>query len=279
MPAPAMAPIPADLRTIFDASHNGIVMIDAGGRILVYNQAATRLLQDGGPAPVGHVFAEVHPETWPDMQEILKTGQAQIGKQIVLNRTTIIANRNPIQNGDDVLGVISVFQDISEYEAIISELHGYRRLHREIEAVFESSADGLYVTDGQANTLRVNSAYERITGLSRVDLVGRNMKDLVREGVFDVSVTLEVLRQGGPLTIMQKIMDGKQVLVTGTPIFDEAGEIVLVVTSVRDITELNELKARLEEARRLSSRYYQTLLEQDSLEHVFDRMVVKSTAM
>jgi len=274
-----MAPVPADQRTIFDASHNGIVIIDAAGTILVYNQAATRLLQDGGPAPVGRIFAEVHPETWPDMQQILATGQAQIGKKIVLQQTTIVANRNPIMDGPQIRGVISVFQDISAYEAVISELQGYRHLHREIEAVFESSADGLYVTDGQADTLRVNSAYERITGLSRVDLVGRNMRDLVQEGVFDVSVTLEVLREGKVVTIMQKIMDGKQVMVTGTPTFDESGEIVLVVTSVRDITELNELKARLEEARRLSSRYYQALLEQDSLEHVFDRMVVKSTAM
>jgi PAS domain S-box-containing protein len=267
------------MRTLLDASHNGIVMINADGRVLAYNQAATRMLQNGGPAPLGRHFAEVHPETWPDMKHILETGQPQIGKQIRLNQATIIANRNPVRDNGRVTGVISVFQDISEYEAIISELQGYRRLHRQFEAIFESSADGLYVTDGRARTIRVNSAYERITGLTRDELVGRNMAELVRAGVFDVSVTLEVLRQGGPMTIMQKVKSGKQVMVTGTPIYDEAGEVALVVTSVRDITELNELKARLEEARRLSSRYYQALLEQDSLEHVFNKMVVKSTAM
>jgi PAS domain S-box-containing protein len=272
-------PIPDDLRTVFDASHNGIVMIGGDGRILVYNQAATRVLQNGGPPPLGRLFAEVHPETWPDMKQILESGRPQIGKQIRLNQATIIANRNPITTDGRVIGVISIFQDISEYEAIISELQGYRRLHRQFEAIFESSADGLYVTDGQATTVRVNSAYERITGLSRDELVGRNMAELVRAGVFDVSVSLEVLRQGGPVTIMQTVKSGKQVMVTGTPIYDESGEVVLVVTSVRDITELNELKARLEEARRLSSRYYQALLEQDSLEHVFNKMVVKSTAM
>ena len=64
-----------------------------------------------------------------------------------------------------IVGVISVFQDISEYEAIISELQGYKELHRELEAIFESSYDGFYITDGKANTIRVNSGYERIAGL------------------------------------------------------------------------------------------------------------------
>lgn len=271
--------LPGVLNSILNASHNGIVVIDSAGKIVIYNQAAHRLLDDGGPLPIGRDFSEIRPDTWPDLARILATGRPQIGKRIVLPRATIIANRNPIVRDGRVVGVISVFQDISEYEAIISELQGYRKLHREIEAVFESSYDGLYVTDGKANTIRVNTAYERITGLSRRDLVGRNMRDLVQEKVFDVSVTIEVLRKMSPMTIMQKVMDDKQVMVTGTPIFDEAGEIVLVVTNVRDITELNELKARLEETRRLSSRYYQSLLEQDSLDKVGQSMIIKSTAM
>ncbi len=120
-----------------------------------------------------------------------------------------------------MLGAISVFQDISEYEALISGLKGYRKLHRELEAIFESSFDGLYITDGKANTIRVNTAYERITGLKREDLLGRNMIDLVREGVFDHSVTLDVLEQRDQVTIMQKIKSDKHLLVTGTPIFDD----------------------------------------------------------
>ena len=90
----------------------------------------------------------------------------------------------PIIIDGEVAGVVSVFQDISEYEALISELQGYETLHRELEAIIESSNDGLYITDGDANTLRVNSAYEWITGLSRDDLIGRNMKELVEENWF-----------------------------------------------------------------------------------------------
>ncbi|MEW6137062.1 MAG: sigma 54-interacting transcriptional regulator [Thermodesulfobacteriota bacterium] len=262
-----------------DASHNGIVIIDREGIILVYNQAARRMLDEEDSAAVGRHFSEVRPETWPDLKRILETGQPQIGKRIVFPTATIIANRNPIFVDGKVAGVISVFQDISEYEAIISELQGYKKLHRELEAIIESSHDGLYITDGKANTIRVNSAYERIAGLSRKDLIGRNMQDLVNEKVFDHSVTLEVLKQGSQVTLMQNIKGNKQVMVTGTPILDEEGHIALVVTNVRDMTALNDLRAELEESKRLSSRYYQSLLEQEKFEHALDSLVVKSSAM
>lgn len=271
--------VPSLWDTILDSSYIGIVIINRDGKIVVYNQAARRIFGDPEPSPVGRHFSEIRPETWPDLKRVLETGRAEIGKRIAVPQATIIVNRNPIVIDGKVIGVISVFQDISEYEAIISELQGYKKLHRELEAIFESSYDGLYITDGKANTIRINSAYERATGLKREDLIGRNMKDLVDEQVFDHSVTLDVLEKGCQLTIMQNIRGNKQMMVTGTPIWDDDGKIAIVVTNVRDMTLLNDLRQQLEQSRRLTSRYYQALMEQDKLEHVLQDMVIKSSAM
>ena len=271
--------IPSLFVSILDCSYNGIVIIDAGGIVVVYNQAAARVLRGEQGSPIGLHFSEILPETWPDLKDILETGRPQIGRRIVLPHANIIANRNPIVMDGRVVGVISVFQDISEYEAIISELQGYKELHRELEAIFESSYDGFYITDGNANTIRVNSAYERIAGLSRKDVIGRNMRDLVNEKVFDHSVTLAVLEKKSQVTLMQNIKGNKQVMVTGTPIFDDEGAIALVVTTVCDITLLNKLRAELEESRRLSTRFHQSILEQEKYEHALQDMVIKSSAM
>ncbi len=264
---------------ILDSSYNGIVIINRSGMVVFYNQAALRMLGYEKGSPVGKHFSTVLPETWPDMKKILETGIPQIGRRIVIPKATIVANRNPIIVDGQILGVVSIFQDISEYERIISELQGYRQLHRELEAIFESSYDGFYITDGQANTIRVNSAYERITGLRREDLIGRNMQELVDEKFFDHSVTLAVLEKKHQITLMQKIKGDKQVMVTGTPVFDENGNIVLVVTTVTDITLLNQLRSELEKSRRISSRYYQSLLEHEKYEHALQDMIIKSSSM
>ena len=263
-----------------DAAHNGVIIIDRNGVIVGCNEAARRIFNDGSVSlSVGCLFSDLGQTGWQDVKKILETGRPQIGRRINLPQSAIIVNRTPIVIEGKIEGVVSIFQDISEYENIITELKSYQELHRRLEAIIESSYDGLYITDGKAKTLLVNSAYERITGISRKNLIGRNMKDLVKEKLYDHSVTLEVLKSKRSVTIMQHIKGGKEVIVTGAPIFDADGEISMVVTNVRDITELNQLRMQLEETRLLSSRYHQSILEQEELEHFLGEMVVKSTSM
>jgi PAS domain S-box-containing protein len=111
-----------------------------------------------------------------------------------------------------------------------------------LEGIIETSYDGIYITDGKANTILINKSYERITGLSREKLIGRNMSDLVNDKVISRSVTLLVLKSNKSTTLHQNFNTGKSALVTGTPFFDKNGNIQMVVTNVRDITELKALK-------------------------------------
>ncbi len=263
----------------FDASHNGIMVINCSGTILIYNKAAKRIFNFGDANLVGSNIQDVRPFAWTDMEDIIKTGQPQIGKKLVLPEATIIANRTPIYAEGKIVGVISVFQDVSEHEKIVAQLHNYQKIHEELEAIFESSYDGIYVADGNAKTLRVNKSYERITGLSRESLIGQNMESLVADNIFNHSVTLEVLQQKKSITLMQKVKSGKKVIVTGTPIFSKENNISFVVTNVRDISELNELRIELDEVRKMSSFFYQSLQEYHEVDHAMQDLVVKSQAM
>ena len=137
-------------------------------------------------------------------------------------------------------------------------------LSKQIEAIIESSYDGIYVTDGDANTIMVNSAYEVMTGIKKEEVIGRNMRDLVREGFIDQSVTLKVLETGKRATIRQKLRSGKEILVTGNPIFDDQGNIVMVVTNDRDMTELIKLHQQVEHSMQIAAAYkekFQTIQE------------------
>jgi PAS domain S-box-containing protein len=254
------------INSIFDSAHNGVVIINREGRIIVYNKAAKVKLKLQSDEIIGSFIGDViSMEVWSDMQHILNTGIPQIGKKIRLEGSTIIANRTPVMINGKIEGVMSIFQDISEYERVITELETYKRINKELDAIIESSYDGLYITDGNADTLRVNKAYERISGLNRENLLGRNMRELVNMGFISQSVSLEVLKLREPVTIMQEIFGKtgkKKVIVTGNPIFDEDNQnILLVVTNVRDITELEELREELEHRRYLSERYLSELTE------------------
>ncbi len=269
----------SQLRSLYDMAYNGVVIIDEQGSIQVYNQAARKLLGISTNDLAGHPIKEINPKAWQDMKEIIRTGVPQIAKKINLGRSTLIANRTPIFLEGKVVGVMSIFQDISEYEKVSTDLESFKRLNEELDAIIESSYDGLYITDGKAKTLRVNQAYERITGLKKEELTGKKTSELVSEGIFDPSVTLEVIRERRPQTIMQEIKGGKVVIVTGNPIFDSQNRITRVVTNVRDLTELNQLKNELVESKQLTRRYQDELIEQQVLNQAGQQLLIKSESM
>jgi len=126
----------------------------------------------------------------------------------------------------------------------------------ELDAIIEASFDGIYVTDGNANTLKINKSYENITGLKRKDMINRNMYDLQKEGYISKSATLMVLKNKKSNTIEQEFSTGKKVLVSSNPIFDDNGNISMVVTNVRDITKLYELQDELIKNMKLTEKYY-----------------------
>lgn len=136
-----------------------------------------------------------------------------------------------------------------------------------LESIFESSYDGIYITDREGLTLKVNRAFERITGVSRENLVGRYMEDLVQEGTFSCFITRDVVEQKKPVTLRQTVKDNCNLIITGSPIFNEAGEVEMVITNVRDITELVELEKKLKLTQMASTRYQEELFREVSAGH------------
>ncbi|MDT7525396.1 sigma 54-interacting transcriptional regulator [Pseudidiomarina sp. GXY010] len=111
-----------------------------------------------------------------------------------------------------------------------------------LQRVIDALSDGVYITDGHGVTVTVNKAYERITRIPRSALVGLHMSEVVQRGYISRSVSLEVLKEQGPVTLTQTIGNDHNILVSGTPMFDPQGRLEYIVTTVRDVTELLQAK-------------------------------------
>lgn len=120
-----------------------------------------------------------------------------------------------------------------------------------LRSIIDAIQDGIYITDENAITIAVNSAYQRITGLNRNILIGRYMGDLVELGYLSNSASLEVLKRKEVVTLVQTINGTQKILVTGSPVFDEKNKLICIVTSVRDITELLRAKHAQEQLENL----------------------------
>jgi PAS domain S-box-containing protein len=122
-------------------------------------------------------------------------------------------------------------------------------------AILESSFDGIFITDDKAVPVWCNHSYEVISGLSAKDVVGHPMQELEKVGIVSRSATLMAMEKQESVTLEQTFRTGKRAVVTSTPIFDRQDKIVMVVTNVRDISELTALQATLEKHRQITERY------------------------
>lgn len=130
-----------------------------------------------------------------------------------------------------------------------------KNIYEIFKLIAECSYDGIYVTDGEANTIFVNKSYETITGIPRSKLIGSNMEKLVKEGYFNESASLKAIAAKKEVTISQTLKTGKAIFVTSTPIFNEKKEIIYVMTNVRDMEELQRLETELSLTKKLAEKY------------------------
>mgnify|MGYP003586446077 CR=1 FL=1 len=262
---------------IINAASNGIFAVDKAGVILIANRVAQEMLGMHEHDLIGRPIVEIIPHTL--MHKIIDEQKPLLGQRINVGDTVVIANYAPVFDNNEIIGAVSVFQDISILEDTSTELNNVKALMKEFEAIINSSYDGIFITDGQGVVLRCNEAYERMTGISFSEVCGKTMKQLVEEKYYDQSVTLMVMEQRKRITINQNIKGQGKFLITGNPIFDAEGNLFRVVTNVRDIAELVSLRGQLSESKEQTLRYELELSHLRSQHLAADEIVFRSQAM
>ena len=134
--------------------------------------------------------------------------------------------------------------------------------------------DGLFITDKNGISLKVNKMYEKMTGLTQRQLEGKPVSSLVEEGIFDTVVNPEVVRTKRAATSVQRINDKTKVILSGHPVFDDSGDVCLVVTFVRDITVIAQFQDQIQRQKEVIEAYMERLevLQEPSrpLNYVFE---------
>nr|WP_239585975.1 sigma 54-interacting transcriptional regulator [Bacillus mesophilus] len=161
-------------------------------------------------------------------------------------------------------------------EERVKELH---ESNRELDAIIESSYDGIYITDKFGNTLKTNSAIERITGIPKHYYLGKNISHLMKRGILEESVTLKVIEQKKTVSVVQKNFNQKETLMTGNPIFNEEGEIEKVVTNIRDLSDLNQVNKELVKVQQLNEQYKEELIRLKTFTGPDQDVILKSDKM
>ncbi len=151
--------------------------------------------------------------------------------------------------------------------------------NRIFKAIMQRSRDGLFVTNHTGSVVMINRASEKMCNIKASQVLGRNVGELVRLGMWNHAVALRVIEEKKAITMVQTMQSKKKILSTGIPIFDEARNLRFVLVNDRDISTLSyqfetlEIREPLENPLRIEMSEYGMAADQ------LEDMVVRSPAM
>lgn len=252
---------------IIQSISNGVIVTDNNGMIEFMNHQAEKILGLKNEDVIGHYIVDALPLTETQVIKCLKTGEPQLGNHIIGKNISIVLNITTIKQAHQMMGAVCIFQGMGEFELSARKLESYRRQNVQLTAIFKSSSDGIWVCDKDGRIIDINPSSEKFNGLMAKDIIGKHVSDLIKEGLFDHSVTLEVLEKKKQVTVSQYMHKTKKsLLVTGTPVFNENGDIFMVVLNERDMTQLNNLTKQIEEQLKVTEKMKDELAERSKLE-------------
>ena len=252
----------------------GFLAVDTSGITILSNSIA----HDSFGTDPGSDLKDAFPALWLKVQQVIKGLNKNSEFSLRRNKTNYLIKVNPIVLNSEKIGAICVFVESSGLEEMAMQMSFFQEIIGELEAVINSSSEGLWICDAEANVLRMNPASERIHEIKAEDVIGRNMQELVDEGFIDKSATLEVIKARSKVSLLQH-RRGRKLVITGTPVFDIDGRLIRIVSSVRDITEIETMQRELEEQEALKDQLRNHMLELQHMEFESKRVIAKSSCM
>jgi two-component system, cell cycle sensor histidine kinase and response regulator CckA len=200
------------LRAVSDETADCIFVKDRQGRYLFANPATLRVMGrasleeiigrkdiDIFPAKVGRelqendsrIMASLEPEV---MEEIIEVDGAM--------RTFRSAKTPYRDEHGNVIGILGTSRDITEY----------KRATEERAAMLQTAMDGFWIVDKTGNLLDVNTAYCKMTGYTREELLGTRISELdVNQSPEEIAANIQgaIASGSGRLETRHRCKDGR----------------------------------------------------------------------
>jgi two-component system, cell cycle sensor histidine kinase and response regulator CckA len=258
------------LRSIGDA----VLCADAGGRVSFLNPVAERLtgwsLDDARGRPAEEVFRIVNELTGALVESPLARALRERQPVPLANHTILVGRdgrRLPIDDVaapildqppdssaevPEVRGGVLVFRDVTQQRAAMQSTS-------RMAAIVDASEDAILSQSVEGMITSWNTAAQQLYGYAAEEVVGRPFHLLAPEQRYDeMRAIAQKARDGEPVVSFQtkgRCRDGSEidVLLSLSPLRDEAGEIIGSAAIVREVTQLRQLEEQQSHAQKMEA--------------------------
>jgi PAS domain S-box-containing protein len=236
---------------VLDSAFDGVLTVDMEYNITMFNKAAEQLTGFTQDAVLGKPFYDIlfyggdksAPQNTPLVKSI-QTAQPVVEECIYINTA----------NGEILPVNVRAVPLIDTLGEVIGGVQSFRDVTHLLQNRFilDSVTDGVFTVDQKLLITSFNKALEKITGYSTEEVLGRKCGDVFGTEIcgtescpMSMAITSGLSPAASNIQITDK--DGRRVPVNiiATALTDDRGNVLGGVETVRDLTEITELRRKL----------------------------------
>ncbi|NVO18831.1 MAG: PAS domain S-box protein [Bacteroidetes bacterium] len=235
-------------RSLIEASLDPLITINIDGKITDMNEALASITGITREKLRGTDFFDyfTEPQKAREVyQEVFAKGSVADSPLTLRHNdgklTDVLFNGSVYRDDDGkVLGVVIVARDVTAQK----QLSNYSL------SLIEASRDPLFTISPQGKITDMNEATVKVTGVSRVELIGTEFFNYFTKPENAKEAWQQVFKKGFVADFPLTIMDGKltDVLFNGSVYKNDRGHVLGAVLVARDITEQKRVETELTEA-------------------------------
>lgn len=142
---PEIARLLQEREAILNAIGEGVLAIDREQRITVISEEAQRILGCGTEA-IGIPVTYLVPHS--RLPEILRTGEPEFNKEMLLGATVVFSNRVPVRIKGQIIGAVATFRDRTEVHRLADQLTGVTKFIDSLRAQNHEHMNRLHTIAG-----------------------------------------------------------------------------------------------------------------------------------
>ena len=264
------------LEHVLACAPDAIVTLDPQHRVLEWNPGAEALFGYSAQEAIGRDLDDLIAAPEPEMyaQAVDLTEEAFAGRSVPPIETIrfrkdgtpvhVIVAGSPIVIGDELVGTVAVYTDISEHKRITEELRQVSEFSR---GIVENMGEGVVVQDADGFFTFLNPATAVMLGYGLEELIGQHWRDYVPPDQQPIVQAADERRKRGKADqyeVELQRRDGTRVpvLISASPLFDrESGHFEGTVAVFTDISQRLESEKKLARYARGMAALYETMIE------------------
>ncbi|WP_051308992.1 sigma 54-interacting transcriptional regulator [Desulfogranum japonicum] len=251
-------------KEIVEHISSGILLVNRHGVVTLANRRALELFGSAFGSLVGTEIMLLFPVCGEEIVNSLHLERSAFGLLETKVAGGLLVHVSPVNvgNGETGKSIIQIEQS-GRVEHAAKKLRSIQNMYSQMQAIFDNASDGIWVCDAAGKILAINKESEKLNNIRAKDFIGKHVSIIRKDHIVDINITPEVIRTRKQTSMMQYVRStGRYIIATGNPVFDDQGNMVLVVVNERDVTRINRLQKELEESRREAEKAKKALASQ-----------------